>query len=90
MTSTSSTASSAPAASPSDGKLLHDAQSAFEQGDYKVAADLAKNLQGSTEVEVATAAKVLLERTEPPALTKYLLLLSLVLLVFVTLAAYRH
>jgi hypothetical protein len=74
----------------SDGKLLHDAQSAFEQGDYKVAADLAKKLQSSTQVVVATAARLLLQRTRPPALTKYLLLLSFVLLAFVTLAAYRH
>jgi len=67
-----------------------EAQKAFDQGNYKSATHLAQKVQDGANAEVSAEAQALLERMRPPPLTKYLLFLSFMLLVFVTLAAYRH
>ena len=72
---------------PSEVSLLNQAEEAFDQGNYHLAHQLTQ--RSSSETSEARARKERLEKQlETPALTRYLLLLTFLLLVCVTLSAY--
>jgi hypothetical protein len=69
---------------------LQEALSAFEQGNYARAREMAESVKASGSAEDQSAAGELLARMSPAPLAKYLLLLTGVLLLVVTAFAYSH
>lgn len=75
---------------PTDAALLEAAYAHFTAGDYENARRNAETLLGSNYPDTKKKAEELLQRLSPPPLTKYLLLLTGLLLAAVTVIAYAH
>jgi|GEM_PF-1578360 len=75
---------------PSDSALLEAAYAHFTAGDYVSARRNAETLLASKYPDTKKKAEELLERLSPPPLTKYLLLLTGLLLLAATAIAYTH
>jgi hypothetical protein len=70
--------------------LLKEAQLALSDGDHLKAGRLATSALESKVPSIQQDASLLLEQISPAPLAKYLLLLTFVLLFFVTLLAYQR
>jgi hypothetical protein len=71
-------------------KLLKSARRAFVKGDHLTAGRLAARAQEVNAPTIQEDARLLRERMSPAPLAKYLLLLTFILLLFVTLLAYQR
>lgn len=76
------------AASLSEEALLEQAEALFHAGDYGSLRKIALKLEASADKEIRSRARELRERPLPSPLTRYLLLLTFLLLVAVTVFAY--
>lgn len=70
--------------------VIEKARRAFDVGDYREARRLAKRAKSQGDSEVANQASALIERTTPAPLSKYLLLLTTLLLLAVTYFGYSR
>lgn len=70
--------------------LADQAQSAFEAGNHRLTQELARQLARSNDPEDQARASTLRARLSPHSLTKYLFLLTTLLLVVVTIFAYTR
>ncbi len=66
------------------------AEDLFQKGDYASAGRIARQVKEAGDEEARARAHTLLERLPPSPLAKYLLLLTLLLLIAVTVFAYGN